>query len=155
MTAAHPPTNTPKPPADAKISALTQPEATVETPGVVTGRPLSWLRIEGLAVAGAALVVFATTGQPWWLIPALFLVPDLSWLAYLVGPRVGAWTYNLAHTAPLPLALLVAGAGWHTSALTVAGAVGLFHLGLDRLMKYGLKYDHSFGITHLGLHGDH
>ncbi|MFB7794056.1 DUF4260 family protein [Streptomyces sp. NPDC056086] len=57
----------------------------------------------------------------------MFLVPDLSWLAYLVGPRVGAWTYNLAHTAPLPLALLVAGAGWHTSALTVAGAVGLFH----------------------------
>ncbi|MFJ2723089.1 DUF4260 domain-containing protein [Streptomyces sp. NPDC087437] len=122
---------------------------------MVTGRPLSWLRIEGLAVAGAALVVFATTGQPWWLIPALFLVPDLSWLAYLVGPRVGAWTYNLAHTAPLPLALLVAGTGWHTSALTVAGAVSLFHLGLDRLMKYGLKYDHSFGITHLGVQGNH
>jgi hypothetical protein len=122
---------------------------------MVTGRPLTWLRIEGLAVAGAALAIFATTGQPWWLIPALLLVPDLSWLGYLAGPHAGAWIYNLAHTAPLSLALLAAGAGWHISALTVAGAVGLFHLGLDRLMKYGVKYDHSFGITHLGAHGDH
>jgi hypothetical protein len=128
---------------------------TAGTPGVVTGRPLTWLRIEGLAVAGAALVLFATTGRPWWLIPALFMVPDLSWLGYFAGPQVGAWIYNLAHTAPLPLALLAAGAGWHISALTVAGVVGLLHLGLDRLLKYGVKYDHSFGITHLGAHGDH
>ena len=150
-----PPTNTTKPPADEKIPAVTWPDASAGTSGVVTGRPLTWLRIEGLAVAGAALAIFASTGQPWWLIPALFLVPDLSWLGYLADRRVGAWIYNLAHTAPLPLVLLVSGAGWHISALTVAGAVGLFHLGLDRLMKYGVKYDHSFGITHLGVHGDH
>jgi hypothetical protein len=121
--------------------------------GVVTGRPLAWLRAEGLAVAAAALVVFAGTGQPWWLVPALFLAPDLSWFAYLAGPKAGAWIYNLAHTAPLPLALLAAGTLWHLDALTVAGAVGLLHLGLDRLMKYGVKYDHGFGLTHLGVHG--
>ena len=126
-----------------------------QTPGVVTGRPLTWLRIEGLAVAGAAVVLFAATGHSWWLLPALFLVPDLSWLAYLAGPKAGAWFYNLAHSAPLPLALLGAGAWWDNSALTVAGAVGLFHLGLDRLLTYGLKYDHSFGLTHLGSHGAH
>ncbi|MFC0505249.1 DUF4260 domain-containing protein [Micromonospora costi] len=142
MTTAHPVTNTTAP-------------ATDGVTGVVTGRPLAWLRIEGLAVAGGGLAIFAGTGQPWWLIPALFLVPDLSWFAYLAGPRIGAWVYNLAHTAPLPLALLAAGAGWHNSALTVAGAVGLLHLGLDRLMKYGVKYDHSFGVTHLGVHGRH
>lgn len=68
---------------------------------------------------------------------------------------MGAWTYNLTHTGPLPLALLAAGTGWHLNVLTVAGAVGLFHLGLDRLMKCGVKYDHSFAITHLGAHGDH
>ena len=37
---------------------------TAGTPGVVTGRPPTWLRIEGLAVAGAARVLFATTGRP-------------------------------------------------------------------------------------------
>ena len=123
------------------------------TPGVVTGRPLIWLRVEALCTAIAALVVFATTGQPWWLVPALFLIPDLSWLGYLAGPKAGAWIYNLAHSAPLPLALLAAGAGWHIGAFVVAGAVGLFHLGLDRALKYGLKYDHGFGVTHLGVSG--
>ncbi len=153
MTTTHQLTDT-TPLAEQSLPALTSRAATA-TPGVVTGRPLTWLRVEGLAVAGAALAVFAATAQPWWLVPALFLVPDLSAFGYLAGPRVGAWTYNLAHTAPLPLALLGAGAGWHTSALTVAGAIGLLHLGLDRVMKYGVKYDHGFAVTHLGAHGGH
>ncbi|MFI5934187.1 DUF4260 domain-containing protein [Actinoplanes sp. NPDC051494] len=123
------------------------------SPGVVTGRPAIWLRVEAFAVAVAALAVFATTGEPWWLIPALFLVPDLSWLAYLAGPKAGAWFYNLMHSAPLPLALLLAGYHWDRDALIVAGVVGLFHIGLDRVLRYGLKYDHSFALTHLGVHG--
>ncbi|MFJ4847643.1 MULTISPECIES: DUF4260 domain-containing protein [unclassified Streptomyces] len=121
--------------------------------GVVTGRPAVWLRVEGLAVAIAALVLFATTDEAWWLVPALFLVPDLSWFAYLAGPKVGAWVYNLMHTAPLPLALIVAGTTWEQNSLIVAGAIGLFHLGFDRVLKYGVKYDHSFIVTHLGIHG--
>lgn len=162
MTATSPHTKATRPPADHEIpvavaetpGAVADASATLPgTPGVVAGRPLTWLRAEGLAVAATALAVFATTGQPWWLLPALFLVPDLSWLGYLAGPRAGAWIYNLAHSAPLPLALLAAGAGRHTGALTVAGAVGLLHLGLDRLMRYGLKYDHGFHVTHLGVHG--
>ena len=122
-------------------------------PGVVTDRPRTWLRAEGLAIAVAALLAYGPTGAPWWLIPALFLVPDISMFGYLAGNRVGAWTYNLAHTAPLPVALLAAGLAWDVTALTVAGAVGLVHVGLDRLMGYGVKYDHGFGHTHLGLKG--
>jgi hypothetical protein len=107
--------------AEQSPTALASHDGATAPPGVVTGRPLTWLRVEGLAVAAAALTMFAATAQPWWLVPALLLIPDLSALGYLAGPRVGAWTYNLAHTAPLPLALLGAGAGWHSSALTVAG----------------------------------
>ncbi len=155
MTTTRPSHDSARPPGKERISALPAPDAVGGTPGVVvTGRPLAWLRVEGLAVAVAALVGFASTGKPWWLVPALFLVPDLSALGYLAGRRVGAWTYNLAHTAPLPLALL-AGAGWHISAFTVAGAVGLCHLGVDRVLKYGVKYDHNAGMTHLGVNGDH
>ena len=127
------------------------PHATITAaPGVVTGRPRTWLRAEGLALAAAGLLLHGTTGAAWWLIPVLFLVPDLAMLGYLAGDRVGAWTYNLVHTAPLPVALLAAGLGWHTTALTVAGAIGLVHIGLDRLLGYGVKYDHGFGHTHLG-----
>ena len=133
----------------------TAPTVPAETgaPGVVTGRPRVWLQAEGLALAAAGLLVHATTGAPWWLVPALFLVPDLAMLGYLAGNRVGAWTYNLAHTAPLPVALLAAGLAWDATALTVAGAVGLVHVGLDRALGYGVKYDSGFGHTHLGSRG--
>ena len=124
--------------------------STLPAPGVVTGRPRTWLRVEGLAVAAAGVIVHVTTGAAWWWVPALFLVPDLAMLGYLAGNRVGAWTYNLAHTAPLPVALLAAGLAWDVDALTVAGAVGLVHIGLDRALGYGVKYDLGFGHTHLG-----
>ena len=136
-------------------TAHTDPPGGPDFPGVVTGRPAAWLRVEAFAIAVTALVVFATTGEPWWLIPALFLAPDLSWFAYLAGPRAGAWFYNLMHTAPLPLALLIAGSVREHNALIVAGVIGLLHLGVDRALRYGLKYDHSFAITHLGVHGPH
>ena len=141
-------------PADGDAAAPAWPGVPTTVPGVVAGRPLTWLRVEAAAVAVAALVLFAATGRPWWLVPALFLVPDLFALGYLAGPKVGAWTDNLAHTMPLPLVLLAAGSGWHVSALSVAGAVGLLHIGLDRAMRYGVKYDHGFAVTHLGVHGD-
>lgn len=155
MTTTDPSTDGPAAPAPEESAVPIRLDAIAAGPGVVTGRPLAWLRVEGLAVAGAGLVVYTTTGQPWWLVPALFFVPDLSAIGYAAGPKVGAWSYNLAHSAPLPLALLAAGAGWNSGALTVAGAIGLFHLGLDRLTAYGLKYDHGFGATHLGIHGRH
>ena len=128
----------------------TTPAAAPQPPGVVTGRPRTWLMVEGLAIAVAGLLVHGTTGASWWLVPALFLVPDLSALGYLAGDRVGAWTYNLAHTAPLPVVLLAAGLAWDTTALVVAGGVGLVHVGVDRALGYGVKYDHGFGHTHLG-----
>ena len=128
-------------------------QATTAAAGAVTGRPRAWLRVEGLAIAAAALLALGPTGEPWWLVPALFLVPDLSMLGYLAGDRVGAWTYNLAHTAPLPVALLAAGLGWDVTALTVAGVVGLVHVGVDRALGYGVKDDHGFGHTHLGVKG--
>lgn len=57
-----PSTNTTTSPADQEIPPRTRPDATAATPGVVTGRPLTWLQIDGLTVAGAGLVIFATTG---------------------------------------------------------------------------------------------
>lgn len=133
--------------------SVAAPLAAIAAVGVVTGRPRTWLRAEGLAIAAAALLAYGPTGAPWRLIPLLFLVPDLSMLGYLAGDRVGAWTYNLAHTAPLPVVLLAAGLGSDGTVLTIAAVVGLVHVGLDRLMGYGVKYDDGFGHTHLGLKG--
>ena len=83
------------------------------------------------------------------LVP-LLLVPDISMIGYLGGPRLGAVTYNLAHN--LVTALVALGAGWVVAIdpLAMAGAVLLAHVGMDRTLGYGLKLPTDFKDTHLG-----
>ncbi len=54
------------------------------------------------------------------------------------------------HTYVLPLALLAYGL-WGGGPLALSLAlIWLAHLGLDRLLGYGLKYATAFKDTHLG-----
>ena len=115
----------------------------------VTGKPLWWLRVDGLTLLGAALALFATTHQPWWLVPAVILVPDLFMLGYLRGTRVGAFVYNLGHSYPLPAIMTLAGVAGHHPLTIALGLLWLAHIGMDRLARYGLKYDDAFQHTHL------
>lgn len=109
-----------------------------------------WLRLEGLAAFVAGLAIFGTAGGPWLLALPLLLVPDLSMIGYLHGPRLGAITYNLVHNWALGLAVLGAGVWAGADALTLAGAILVAHVGMDRAMGYGLKLPTSFHDTHLG-----
>jgi hypothetical protein len=108
------------------------------------------LRSEAVAafVAGLALWL-VNDGSLLWLLPAL-LLPDVSMLGYLAGPRVGALTYNAVHNWTLALAVL--GLGWWLSSAQalLIGAVLLAHVGMDRALGYGLKLPTSFQDTHLG-----
>jgi hypothetical protein len=126
------------------------PAADAMADGTVTGAPLAWLRLEGLAalVAGVALYL-SLGGQLLWIVP-LILAADVSMAGYLAGPRPGAFLYNLAHN--WALGLLVLGAGWALGAtpLLLAGAMLVGHVGMDRLAGYGLKYPTAFRDTHLG-----
>jgi hypothetical protein len=123
------------------------------TAGAVTGQPRTILRSEGAVLLVAALLAFAATDQHWWLVPALLFVPDVFMAGYARSSRVGARLYNLAHSYPLP-ALVGALALWQDALLLQAVAVLWFaHIGLDRLLGYGLKHDDSFTHTHLGMIG--
>jgi hypothetical protein len=108
------------------------------------------LRLEGLAAATAAAVLYARTGASWWLFAALWLAPDLSMLGYLAGACRGARIYNAFHTyvAPGVLALCSLLPGAH-GALPLA-LIWANHIGVDRLLGFGLKYGNGFGFTHLG-----
>ena len=108
------------------------------------------LRAEGAAALVAALVGWAQLDAGWLLFAALILLPDLSMLGYLRNPRLGSLTYNLVHNWAVALAAL--GLGWMVGAtwLTLAGLVLVAHVGLDRLLGYGLKYPSAFTDTHLG-----
>lgn len=124
----------------------------VSTPGFVVGTPRVWLRLEGLAVLAFSAWLYARGGYSWSLFALLFLAPDLSFLGYLAGARVGAAAYNAVHNYVAPLAL----AGWSLVSdrpATVA-LIWMAHIGFDRLMGYGFKYSTSFRDTHLGQLGD-
>lgn len=108
------------------------------------------LKLEELAQALLALAVFARLPYAWWVLPATFLLPDLSMVGYLTGPRVGAFCYNFAHHKALAVAVGLAGWWLGQPVLELAGTVLFFHSAFDRLLGYGLKYATGFQDTHLG-----
>jgi hypothetical protein len=126
------------------------PTAVVPADGMVICAPRRWLRIEGAALAAGSLIAYSTTGQAWWLVPLTLLLPDLTMIGYLGGTRLGSYLYNLGHSTPLPAAIVAIGWWQEKSLLVALGLVWLTHIGIDRLIGYGVKYDDHFQHTHLG-----
>lgn len=127
----------------ATINRPTQLPARITMPAII-------LRLEGLALFVAALVAYGYLGYSWWVFALLLLAPDLGALGYLHSTQAGALTYNLVHTASLPLLLGLA-------CLLLGAPLGLqlaliwaAHIGMDRAVGYGLKYADAFKHTHLG-----
>jgi hypothetical protein len=118
--------------------------------GVVVGAPRRWLGLEGLVLLAGALIACSTLGQPWWLVPAGILVPDIAMSGYVAGTRLGAHLYNLAHATLLPAVMLGIGYCQADRLLMVLALIWLAHIGLDRLLGMGLKYNDRFTLTHLG-----
>lgn len=111
--------------------------------------PRLLLHLEGAAVLVTATLVYFRLGWPWWVFLLFLFAPDLSAVGYLFGPRVGSVAYNLAHTTAIPLALGMAGwwLGWAWTA--PVALIWLAHIGLDRMLGFGLKYPDAFRHTHL------
>jgi len=119
-------------------------------PHGVTGGVRRVLQFEGLFLLAAALAAYAHQGFEWERFALFFLAPDLTFAAYVFGPRWGAIAYNLAHSTIGPLAMGAAALAMGSAPLETAALIGLAHIGFDRAMGYGLKYATAFGDTHLG-----
>jgi Domain of unknown function (DUF4260) len=111
--------------------------------------PRRLLHLEGLAVLTGSLVLYFDAGYGWPLLLVLFLAPDLTMLGYLGGPRVGSLIYDLAHTYVGPIALGLAGVLGDAESATQIALIWLAHIGMDRMLGYGLKYPTGFKDTHL------
>lgn len=105
--------------------------------------------MEGAGVAAVATVAYFALGGPLWLFVVLALAPDISMLAYLVGPRVGSNVYNVLHTYLVPIALGVTGVLLGVTPVSWIALVWAGHIGVDRSAGYGLKYPTGFKHTHL------
>lgn len=112
--------------------------------------PVRWLRIEGLAVLLLSFALYRAHGHGWPLFLVLFFVPDVTMAGYLRNPRVGALVYNLGHTYTAPLLLGAAGVASGNGLLVSLALIWAGHIGLDRMLGYGLKLPSAFQDTHLG-----
>jgi hypothetical protein len=124
-------------------------------PGAVGGQPRTYLRLEGLAVFAASLLFYRWRLEPWPTFLILFLVPDLSMLGYLAGPRVGARLYNVAHSYVGPIFLVVWSLRMGVDSYVTYAQIWIAHIGFDRMLGLGLKYPTAFADTHLGWPGFH
>jgi len=100
-------------------------------------------------VLAGALALYFDRGYGWLALVLLVLAPDVSMLGYLAGPRAGARVYDLAHFEAWPLALGVAGVLADERLAVQLALIWLAHIGVDRLLGYGLKYETGFKDTHL------
>lgn len=108
------------------------------------------MRLEGATLLISTLILYAATGRSWWVVATVVLLPDLFMVGYLGGTRLGALMYNIAHATPAPALLAGLGSWQQWQSLVAVALVWLAHIGLDRLMGYGLKYSDHFQHTHLG-----
>ena len=111
--------------------------------------PRRLLKLEGLALFAAGIALYIDADFSIVALIVLFLVPDLSVLGYLVNKRVGAVAYNSVHTEALPIALGAVGLIADSDVAIQLALIWLAHIGIDRLLGYGLKYPTDFGDTHL------
>jgi len=108
-----------------------------------------WLRLEGMIVAVAAIWLFAHTGTEWLLFAAFFLLPDLLMLGYLHNARIGAYVYNFGHSYVTVGIVFAVGTviGW--SQISPIALIWVAHIGIDRMVGYGLKSTTGFKTNHL------
>ena len=116
----------------------------------VVGKPRFFLRIEGVVLFIASLLLFKATHQHWWWFPVLLLAPDLFMAGYARSTQLGAFAYNIGHTYLLPVMVCLYGLRSHHPLVLAIGLIWLAHIGMDRFAGYGLKYDDDFKHTHLG-----
>lgn len=133
-------------PSFSSVSTATAPRAE----GAAQGAPRVLLRLEGAAMLLAGLLAYGHLSGRWGLFALCFLLPDLSMLGYLAGPRAGAALYNAGHSYVGPALLAALGLWAPAPALLCAAALWAAHVGFDRMMGYGLKYPTAFVDTHLG-----
>jgi len=97
----------------------------------------------------AACILYRQSQGGWLWFALLFLVPDISMLGYFAGKKLGSALYNSVHTYTAPLlAFSILWFSGRTSHLWIV-LIWLAHVGFDRMLGYGLKYETAFKDTHL------
>ncbi len=68
--------------------------------GSASGAVRWLLRLEGLSVLMAAMMLYGHLGLDWTTFAWWFLAPDIAFIGYLAEARNGATAYNITHSYP-------------------------------------------------------
>jgi hypothetical protein len=121
--------------------------------GFVKTWPKILLQVEGACIFGSTIWAYSRLGQSWWTFAAILLVPDLGMVGYLANTSLGAVLYNSVHTESPPILLLCTAVARDDKKIMGLALCWLAHIGMDRMLGYGLKYGTGFSHTHLGIIG--
>lgn len=108
-----------------------------------------FLHIEGFAVLSLSIYFYGYNQFSWVLFFILILSPDISMLGYLYNNKVGALLYNIFHTYILTIIVIFCGIFLTNPTVLAIGLIWSAHIGMDRMIGYGLKYPTAFKDTHL------
>ena len=107
------------------------------------------LHVEGFAVLALSIYFYGYSQFSWVLFFILLLSPDISMLGYLLNNKVGAMLYNLFHTYIISIGTVICGLILSNATVLAIGLIWSAHIGMDRMIGYGLKYPTEFKDTHL------
>lgn len=112
--------------------------------------PKLLLQIEALTLFILATVLYFYLNGSLALYLVLILAPDIGILGYATrNARIGSYIYNLFHTYSLPFALGGAAFWYGPETLLLVSLIWVAHIGMDRVVGYGLKYETHFTHTHM------
>lgn len=97
-----------------------------------------------------SIIYFQFYDGGWGFYIGLFFVPDVSFILFLITPKVGAIAYNIFHHKGVMVLVILAGFLLKNDLLIKIGLIFMAHSCFDRVAGYGLKYFDSFDHTHLG-----
>jgi Domain of unknown function (DUF4260) len=110
--------------------------------------PKLLLHLEGAFVFLTACILYAHFHFSWWVFALFILAPDVSMLAYLVNKRAGTLCYNLFHTYSITLLVFLVLLCLGKTEDDWIVLIWVAHIGIDRLLGYGIKYETGFKDTH-------
>lgn len=103
----------------------------------------------GLLILFSAIYFHLYPGT-WGFYLALFFVPDVSFVLFVITKKLGAIAYNVFHHQGVLAILFVLGFILQNDIIIKISLIFLAHSTFDRVAGYGLKYLDNFDHTHLG-----
>ncbi|MEN9692957.1 MAG: hypothetical protein RLZZ330_601 [Actinomycetota bacterium] len=114
---------------------------------IIPRRKGAILRLEGFVLLLAATTSFVKTGQPLWWAAVIILLPDFLLTKRVKESKIGGRIYDITHTYPLPsfvMFIAVISDYEFVMPLTAITLLWFSHIGFDRLIGRGEKYDGAF-----------